>query len=85
MADILAELRAAIQAQIWRQASAIRAQRAESITPQSTNAGNPFGSGVIVGEDGSFATGWDSVSGLTIVPFTTGISIVGGTDIVVGS
>jgi hypothetical protein len=83
--DVLAELRAAIQSQMRRQAGAIRSQRGESLGAQVPNPVNPFGASIQIGEDGQYATGWDATSGLTIVPFVVGISIVGGPDTVVGS
>jgi hypothetical protein len=84
MADNLSEFRRSILGAINRQSNTIDAQRAYELGAQTTGA-NAFGAAVDPGFDGTFSTGYDSGTGLTTVPFTVDISLVGGDDIVTGS
>lgn len=82
MPDNLNELKELIRSQIRREEAAINSQRAIDIRPQVVAPTNPMAASVERGFDGAFATGYDSGSGETTVPFTVGISLVGGEDVV---
>jgi hypothetical protein len=84
--DTLAEIRAAIVDGVRQQ---IRAQQAQQgITPApgaASSAKTLLGAGSEPDHDFAFATGYDTVTGLTTLPFTFGISSWGDGDIWSGS
>lgn len=85
MPNNLNELKELIRSQIRREEAAIAAQRAVDIRPQVVAPTNPMGATPERGFDGAFATGYDAGAGVTTIPFTVGVSIVGGDDIVIFS
>ena len=85
MPDALTELREAIVSQMQRQEKQFAAQRNIDLPPQSTDPGNPLGASIVPGNDAVFATGYDSVGGMTITPFVWGISTWNGGDVWTGS
>jgi len=77
--DIVAELRAALVKATMFRVNADAAQRAWDshtgiINPNAPGGGVTEATGVV------FATGYDTVSGLTVVPFIFDESPLGGTD-----
>jgi hypothetical protein len=83
--DALAELRHTLLTQMQRQARLFGAGRAFDLPSAVTAPLNPLGAGAEPGFEGGFATGYDTGTGTTVVPFTVGISTVGGPDVVTGS
>lgn len=78
------ELKQQILRAVERQINAVGSQRAIELRPQTGAPFNPMAGSIEPGFDGAFSTGYDSGTGETVVPFMVGISVVGGTDIVVG-
>lgn len=86
MSSNVNEFRQRILASIDRQTRALEMQYARDLVPSALIApGNPFGAGAEMGADDSFATGYNTGTGLTEAPFVVGISVVGEDDIVFGS
>ncbi len=82
-ADILAEIRASILRGVERRVSQIFAQKHDDL-PHTVNAiSNSLARSMEHAFDSQFATGYSG--GVTVVPFTVNISIIGGPDIVAGS
>lgn len=78
------ELKQQILRAVERQIDSVGSRRAIEVGPQSAAPFNPLAASIEQGFDGVFATGYDSGTGETVVPFMVGISIVGGPDLVVG-
>lgn len=82
MADLASELRHAMEALIGQRVDGMAAQRgwdegAAAAMALSSPDGIADSSSVAV----TFATGYDSGTGLTTTPFTFGISVFGGGDL----
>jgi len=78
------EIKAQILKAVERQINSVGSQRAFELGPQTGAPFNPLAASVETGNDGAFSTGYDSGTGETTIAFTVGISVIGGSDIVIG-
>lgn len=86
MSDIAAEFKQAVLDAIERKEAAIASQRGFELQPSLLDAfANPGAHGVALAALDDFATGYNAGTGTTTVAFTSGISLVGGPDIVTSS
>lgn len=83
MADNISEMKQAIIEAIERKEAAIASQRGFELQPSLLDGfANPGAHGVALTSLDDMATGYNSGTGTTTVPFTVGISLVGGSDVV---
>lgn len=85
MANIPSEFRDSILQAIERKVNALNSQRGVQMGVQVLSPANPLGAGTVPANSLQFATGYNSGTGQTTVPFTVNMSVVGGSDVVIGS
>lgn len=78
--DLAAELQAQILRAVERRVNLIDARRGVSLQPAIGAPTNPLAASREGSVEGSFATGYDSVLGVTVVPFQWGLSTWDGGD-----
>lgn len=85
MPDNLAELRDSLIKQMQRQDRYFTAGRAVDLPAQVAAPLNALAASTIPGIENQMATGYDTVHGTTVVPFTWGLSTWNGGDVWSGS